>query len=131
MMLAFVNWPFLSIKSHTPAHARFGALVLGATSVSLRPPAAALWAFLGFSHLAQTHDPLRFLVHATGAVVFVFGIVALIDAHYYGSWTFPPLNFIVWNAISGGASRYGTHPWCVNLTLLPHLVCVTNDIFMQ
>ena len=88
-------------------------MLLGAAAVTLRPPAAALWACLGLHHLASTDDRARFLGEAVVAVLGVLGASAVLDAWCYGQWTFPPLNFVRWNVLSGGAARYGTHPWCV------------------
>jgi phosphatidylinositol glycan class B len=53
----------------------------------------------------------RFLCEAVCCVLLVFGGCSVIDRVCYGVWTFPAYNFIVWNAVTGGAARYGTHPW--------------------
>ena len=92
---------------------RVAALLLGAAACSLRPPIALLWAALGLHHLgtAAASDRTRFLCEAIGCVSLVFGVSALIDRCCFGEWTFPPWNFVVWNAVTGGAARYGTHPW--------------------
>jgi hypothetical protein len=111
---ALVLWPFAPpAEPARPARARLWALVLGAAAVTLRPPAAALWACLGLHHLASADDRARFLGEAVVAVLGVLGASAVLDAWCYGQWTFPPLNFVRWNVLSGGAARYGTHPWCV------------------
>lgn len=100
------------------------ALLLGAASCSVRPPIALLWAALGGNHLRQllqanacqgsdssrsnntkfAHQPMvaacLFLCEAVACVTLVFGTCGVIDRVLYGEWTFPPWNFLVWNAVT-------------------------------
>eukprot|EP01043_Picozoa_sp_COSAG02_P017566 COSAG02_NODE_799_length_17084_cov_9.741242_3_plen_340_part_00 len=102
-----------------PTYHRVAALLLGAAACSLRPPTALVWAVLGGHHLLQllqgnalesgnssrfTGKPVTaaflFLCEAVGCVALVFALCGVIDRLLYGEWTFPPWNFLVWNAVT-------------------------------
>ncbi len=103
-----------------PTYHRVAALLLGAAACSLRPPIALVWVVLGGHHLLQllqgnaiessshngrfTKRPVAaacvFLCEAVGCVALVFATCGVIDRLLYGEWTFPPWNFLVWNAVT-------------------------------
>jgi GPI mannosyltransferase 3 len=108
-------------ESSPPSHHRVAALLLGAASCSLRPPITLLWLVLGGHHLLQllqgdtigssggsscrfASPPVvaawRYLCEAVGCVSLVFVACGVIDRVLYGEWTFPPWNFLVWNAVT-------------------------------
>lgn len=62
---------------------------------------------------------LRHLFVTALAVLLTLGAVAAIDRVFYGRWVCAPLNFLVFNVVSGLSKLFGTHPvhWYVTSAL--------------
>jgi phosphatidylinositol glycan class B len=98
-----------------------------------------IYLVLGLFTLATTlqssfpfSNTLRLSIAASSIGFLALTVMALVDRHFYGSWTFPPLNFLRFNLLTvsyicnaasttnaqahcsvmqSEADVFGTHPW--------------------
>ena len=98
--------------------ARVAGLVCAALACAVRPTAALFWMPVGIAAMVhEAHDAsspyaAAKLAATAGAVALcALTLLACVDKAFYGRWTFPMLEFVRFNVVSGGARLYGTHPW--------------------
>lgn len=114
---AMALWPWrVSGGAKLPFWPLFAAVFLGGLSCFIRPTNAVLWTLLGTRLLAQASASSRqcllavFLAAVLG--LSVSGMVsAVADRVFYGFWTFPVANFVVFNVVKNLLVFYGSAPW--------------------
>ena len=52
-----------------------------------------------------------FILAGLIAAVPVLAVTIAADSIYYGKLTFTPINFLMFNVVSGGSDVFGTEPW--------------------
>lgn len=80
------------------------AALLMAVSFAIRPLSALPWLLWGLLWAGP-----RTAVRLVPAGLLGVLAVAVLDRWFFGFWTFPAWNFLVFN--SSSASHYGSHPW--------------------
>lgn len=113
---AMALWPWRVSGAAVRGRPLFAAVFLGGLSCFIRPTNAVLWALLGARLLGQASAVSRAcLVAVLSAAVlglFAAGMVsAVADRMFYGFWTFPVANFVVFNVVRNLLLFYGSAPW--------------------
>lgn len=87
--------------------------ILGGISFAIRPTSAIIWFFLGLLAFPQIglvpFLSIAFSSAIPGACVAV-AFSLFLDRFFYGFFTFPALNFLLFNFISGLDKLYGEYP---------------------
>eukprot|EP00096_Caligus_rogercresseyi_P000127 TRINITY_DN1033_c0_g2_i1.p1 TRINITY_DN1033_c0_g2~~TRINITY_DN1033_c0_g2_i1.p1 ORF type:complete len:490 (+),score=55.76 TRINITY_DN1033_c0_g2_i1:674-2143(+) len=85
-----------------------------ALGVCVRPTLALFWAPMALFYLYRLRETCPTIMNRIGkaliALCVVFTSVFFFESACYGNWTFPPLNFLVWNVFHGVGSFYGRNP---------------------
>lgn len=117
---ALYHWPFISPPRLENDVLFYGYVITTVKSLSalgfaflVRPTTALLWILPALRQL-QKHKT-TFLFEAVFVAYVVLQYSAIIDSFYYGSISFPILNFLRFNT-SGAASFYGINQWHYYLT---------------
>jgi len=87
--------------------------VLAGISFSIRPTSAIIWVFLGVLALPQIGARRLFQILFSAIIPsssLVIAISLLLDHYLYGFFTFPAINFLLFNTISGLDALYGEYP---------------------
>jgi phosphatidylinositol glycan class B len=116
---AFALWPHPLPAAATSLGERVGCFFLVAIAFAVRPTSALMFGALALLHSEPvSHDwrvqamaALRLLSESAVGLAAGGAIMLCADRVGYGAWTLPPLNFVHFNALTGGAALYGTHPW--------------------
>lgn len=124
--VAFYYWPWRAdpVAGLGPWTSRQTAVVFGSLAFLMRPSSGVLWLWLGCQHLwllfrAQPRWlslALGFVGEAAAIGLFFIAGGVLIDRCFYGVWTCVPLNFVRFNALSGGSRLYGVNHWSYYIT---------------
>eukprot|EP00045_Choanoeca_perplexa_P012934 m.144014 g.144014 ORF g.144014 m.144014 type:complete len:501 (-) comp16184_c0_seq1:1499-3001(-) len=97
---------------------RSSGLVIAALACIIRPTDGVIYLVLGlFTLIAVLRgaSPLGSTLRLATVVTIIgasaLTVMAVVDKHFYGHWTFPPLNFLHFNLLTSQADVFGTHPW--------------------
>ncbi|KAL7807383.1 family 22 glycosyltransferase [Trichoderma aethiopicum] len=153
MAVAYWPWQLLGAAPHSikensaPVNVLRGklwslraSLCLAALAVVLRPTNVLIWltiVFLALTRISlQGKSPLSL---STVVVLFreailcgslVVGLSVLADRLYFGFWTFPPYNFLLFNISKSLAVFYGRNPWHYYILQGLPLLCTTSLPFV-
>lgn len=53
---------------------------------------------------------IAILISAVAVTAPIIGLSIYIDSAYYGTWTFPPFNFVYINVVENMSRFFGEHP---------------------
>lgn len=87
----------------------------GFWSCIVRPTNCILWGFLGggllIKNMMHHLRIIRLSLSLMAVLSVVVGISTVCDYSYYGTWTFPAINFLEFNVVKNLSVFYGSAPW--------------------